>query len=165
MRDGVDLSSRAQALQAAIDSLDLEVREVGATNINEQGTLMYNQCFYLSLARAYLSADENGGGPARELLEVLSFSLSVSLSLSFSLSLSLTHSLSLSLSLSLSYTETHTGNSITLETRNRSSGPSRTSRVGWAAGCYSHRKLLFTLKLLFTFAYIPSGLGGRLLFT
>ena len=69
MRDGVDLNSRAQVLQAAIDSLDLEAREVGATNINEQGTLMYNQCFYLSLARAYLSADDNGGEPARELLE------------------------------------------------------------------------------------------------
>ncbi len=69
LRDGVDLSSRAQALQAAIDSLDLEAREVGATNINEQGTLIYNQCFYLSLARAYLSADDNGGEPARELLE------------------------------------------------------------------------------------------------
>ena len=107
MRDGVDLSSRAQALQAAIDSLDLEVREVGATNINEQGTLMYNQCFYLSLARAYLSADENGGGPARVLLEVLSFSLSVSLSLSFSLSLSLPPSLSLSLSLSLLHRNAH----------------------------------------------------------
>jgi len=28
---------------------------MGATNRNEQGVLMYNQCFYLSLARAYLS--------------------------------------------------------------------------------------------------------------
>ena len=37
-------------------------QDMGATNKNERGELMYNQCFYLSLARAFLRDDGQGGG-------------------------------------------------------------------------------------------------------
>merc|ERR1719443_1101305 len=37
--------------------LGLEVQELGATNRNELGEIIYNQCFYLSLARSYLDTD------------------------------------------------------------------------------------------------------------
>ena len=45
----------ARAKQAgALCSLQLEECDAGSTNINENGSLMNNQCFYLSLARSYL---------------------------------------------------------------------------------------------------------------
>ena len=40
------------ALTARAQALKLEALDVGATNRNEAGETMYNQCFYLSLARA-----------------------------------------------------------------------------------------------------------------
>ena len=42
-RDGVNLGHRVSTMQTAIEALNLEAREVGATNRNEQGKLMYNQ--------------------------------------------------------------------------------------------------------------------------
>jgi len=41
----------------------------GSTNRNESGTIMYNQCFYLSLARAFLREDGHGGEPQRNVVQ------------------------------------------------------------------------------------------------
>ena len=64
-RDGEDLRQSQSALTSAIEALGLTVVDVGATNTNENGDTMYNQCFYLSISRAFLSG---GGEPARDVL-------------------------------------------------------------------------------------------------
>ena len=46
-----DLAGHVAAQGIALLTLGLEVRDMGATNVNERGEKMYNQCFYLSLAR------------------------------------------------------------------------------------------------------------------
>lgn len=56
--DGVSLEACVAKQTLALESLGLEIRDVGATNRNEQGNLMYNQCFYLSLACSMLAAEE-----------------------------------------------------------------------------------------------------------
>ena len=61
---GVDLSRQVARQRTALTQLELEVLDVGATNRNESGTLLYNQCFYLSLACSYLR-----GQYTREALE------------------------------------------------------------------------------------------------
>jgi hypothetical protein len=61
------------ALDAAVASLGLEARDAGSTNRNEQGDIIYNQCFYLSLARAYMAPDnDDGADPPRELVQACS---------------------------------------------------------------------------------------------
>ena len=67
-RDGVPLRDGRRQLEAAITELGLVTRDVGATNKNERGELMYNQCFYLSLSRAFLRDDGHGGEPARTVI-------------------------------------------------------------------------------------------------
>eukprot|EP00658_Telonema_sp_P-2_P052019 TRINITY_DN40143_c0_g1_i1.p1 TRINITY_DN40143_c0_g1~~TRINITY_DN40143_c0_g1_i1.p1 ORF type:complete len:111 (+),score=41.34 TRINITY_DN40143_c0_g1_i1:61-393(+) len=62
-QDGVDLEERRRVLEAAEEAIGLECIDVGATNRNEKGELIYNQCFYLSIARSYLVE------PSRELVE------------------------------------------------------------------------------------------------
>ena len=68
-REGADLEAAVTASAMALDALGLEVVDVGATNRNERGETMLNQCFYLSLARAYLREGEKGAAPARHLIE------------------------------------------------------------------------------------------------
>jgi len=53
-RGGSDLESARGRLELALDALGLCARDLGATNRNESGEVIYNQCFYLSLARAFL---------------------------------------------------------------------------------------------------------------
>jgi len=53
-RHGADLSQHVAIQNQALSALGLEVCDVGTTNRNEQGEVMRNQCFYLSLARSYL---------------------------------------------------------------------------------------------------------------
>ena len=65
-RAGVGLSAGLVALEEATRAMGLVARDVGATNRNEQGELMYNQCFYLSLARAFLREDDGKGGEAED---------------------------------------------------------------------------------------------------
>eukprot|EP00747_Dinoflagellata_sp_TGD_P208243 gnl/TRDRNA2_/TRDRNA2_81757_c0_seq2.p1 gnl/TRDRNA2_/TRDRNA2_81757_c0~~gnl/TRDRNA2_/TRDRNA2_81757_c0_seq2.p1 ORF type:complete len:369 (+),score=77.70 gnl/TRDRNA2_/TRDRNA2_81757_c0_seq2:354-1460(+) len=55
--DGVDLDSCIAKQRESLQALGLIAQDMGAINRNEKGELMYNQCFYLSLARSYL-----GGG-------------------------------------------------------------------------------------------------------
>ncbi|KAL1524061.1 hypothetical protein AB1Y20_018972 [Prymnesium parvum] len=64
VRHGEDLSARAAAQRQALLQVGLQVKDVGATNRNELGHTMYNQCFYLSLACSYMS-----GETQREVLE------------------------------------------------------------------------------------------------
>lgn len=52
--DGVDLAGCVARQSRALEALGLRTREVGSTNKDEKGKLMYNQCFYLSLACSYL---------------------------------------------------------------------------------------------------------------
>lgn len=52
--DGVDLRGFLRRQSFTMRDLNLECRDNGATNTNEQGEKIYNQCFYLSLARSYL---------------------------------------------------------------------------------------------------------------
>lgn len=53
-QDGVDLS-KCQARQSeALLALGLEAVDVGSVNRNERDEVIYNQCFYLSLARSYM---------------------------------------------------------------------------------------------------------------
>jgi hypothetical protein len=51
--DGVDLEKELRHQRDALERLALEAEDQGATNTNEHGTRIYNQCFYLSLARSY----------------------------------------------------------------------------------------------------------------
>jgi len=51
--DGVDLSACVAAQGFVLEALGLRKWELGAANMNEKGEPMYNQCFYLSLARSY----------------------------------------------------------------------------------------------------------------
>ena len=67
-RDGASLAESVAALGAATTELGLAVRDLGATNVNEAGETIYNQCFYLSLARAFLRDDGHGGEPARPVI-------------------------------------------------------------------------------------------------
>jgi hypothetical protein len=53
-RNGADLAQHVAKQSEAMAALGLEICDVGATNHNEKGEMMYNQCFYLSLARSYL---------------------------------------------------------------------------------------------------------------
>lgn len=39
--------------------MGLQARDLGARNTNERGETMYNQCFYLSLARCWLGGCDN----------------------------------------------------------------------------------------------------------
>ena len=45
------MESARGRLELALDALGLCARDLGATNRNESGEVIYNQCFYLSLAR------------------------------------------------------------------------------------------------------------------
>ena len=67
-RDGVHLDNSVQALESATSALGLKAQDVGATNKNENGDIMYNQCFYLSLARSFLRDDGKGNAPARPVI-------------------------------------------------------------------------------------------------
>lgn len=53
-RHGTDLDQHVAKQLQVLEDLRLEVCDVGSTNHNEQGALMHNQCFYLSLAKSYL---------------------------------------------------------------------------------------------------------------
>lgn len=55
-QDGVDLSACIANMNQVIASLDLKENECGATNKNERGEIIYNQCFYLSLSSSYLGS-------------------------------------------------------------------------------------------------------------
>jgi len=69
-REGANLEAAATALQLALSALGLTVKDVGTTNRNERGETMANQCFYLSLARAFLREDATSGTePARSLID------------------------------------------------------------------------------------------------
>lgn len=50
-QDGADLDQAVQRLDKAMRALGLEPKNLGAVNQNERGEDIYNQCFYLSLAR------------------------------------------------------------------------------------------------------------------
>ena len=67
-RDGASLEQGVAALAAATSELGLAVRDMGATNVNEAGETIYNQCFYLSLARAFLRDDGRGREPGRQVI-------------------------------------------------------------------------------------------------
>lgn len=56
--DGVDIEACVKRMRAALADVGLQDKECGATNTNETGELIYNQCFYLSLARTYLAQDD-----------------------------------------------------------------------------------------------------------
>eukprot|EP00931_Biecheleriopsis_adriatica_P059620 TRINITY_DN35704_c0_g1_i1.p1 TRINITY_DN35704_c0_g1~~TRINITY_DN35704_c0_g1_i1.p1 ORF type:complete len:636 (-),score=73.68 TRINITY_DN35704_c0_g1_i1:67-1974(-) len=62
--DGVNLEDCARRQTAALRELDLTAKDVGATNRNEQGETIFNQCFYLSVARSY--SDENCNETVRD---------------------------------------------------------------------------------------------------
>jgi len=68
-RGGSDLEGAKSALALTLDALGLRELDMGATNRNESGTIMYNQCFYLSLARAFLREDGHGGEPHRNVVQ------------------------------------------------------------------------------------------------
>lgn len=51
---GEDLAQHVRKQDRSLEALALEVCDVGSVNHNEQGEVMRNQCFYLSLARSYL---------------------------------------------------------------------------------------------------------------
>ena len=53
------LADAVAALRHTQEALGLRVADMGATNRNERGEQMYNQCFYLSLARAFLKEDHD----------------------------------------------------------------------------------------------------------
>lgn len=53
-RHGADLVQHVAQQGNALAAMRLEVCDCGATNRNERGQVMYNQCFYLSLARSFL---------------------------------------------------------------------------------------------------------------
>lgn len=55
--DGVDLSACLRKQASALQELGLRTRDLGASNKNEKGEAMYNQCFYLSLAHSFLQWD------------------------------------------------------------------------------------------------------------
>jgi hypothetical protein len=67
-RDGAQRQAEISMQEGLLASLGYVVDDLGATNLNERGETMYNQCFYLSLARAYLAAAEGGERPGRALL-------------------------------------------------------------------------------------------------
>ena len=67
-RVGVDRNAGVDALAEATDAMGLETVDVGASNTNEKGERMYNQCFYLSLARSFLREDGGGGEPAKRVI-------------------------------------------------------------------------------------------------
>eukprot|EP00434_Breviolum_minutum_P007865 symbB.v1.2.006940.t1/scaffold421.1/size207896/3 len=56
-KDGVDLDLAVQRQVEALEALELTVKDMGALNQNERGEDIYNQCFYLALARSYLGTD------------------------------------------------------------------------------------------------------------
>lgn len=49
-------------LEAMLDAMGLRRMDVGSTNMNEGGTVMSNQCFYLAIARSWLADAARGGG-------------------------------------------------------------------------------------------------------
>ncbi|CAE7623364.1 unnamed protein product, partial [Symbiodinium sp. CCMP2592] len=57
--DGVDLELCLVRQVEAMSALGLEVCDLGAINRNERGEDIYNQCFYLALARSYLGCDSD----------------------------------------------------------------------------------------------------------
>lgn len=57
-RDGKDREQACARLAAVRAELGLTTDDLGARNTNEQGETMYNQCFYLSLARSYMQDGE-----------------------------------------------------------------------------------------------------------
>ena len=56
-RHGADASELQLRQSHAAQSLGLETLDVGASNRNERGATLSNQCFYLSLACSYLGAE------------------------------------------------------------------------------------------------------------
>lgn len=58
-KDGVDLELCLVRQMEARTALGLEVCDLGAINRNERGEDIYNQCFYLALARSYLGCDSD----------------------------------------------------------------------------------------------------------
>ncbi|CAE7263759.1 SEC63, partial [Symbiodinium microadriaticum] len=58
-KDGVDLELCLVRQMEAMSTLGLEVCDLGAINRNERGEDIYNQCFYLALARSYLGCDSD----------------------------------------------------------------------------------------------------------
>eukprot|EP00908_Phaeocystis_cordata_P007702 Transcript_18355.p2 GENE.Transcript_18355~~Transcript_18355.p2 ORF type:complete len:430 (+),score=206.08 Transcript_18355:680-1969(+) len=57
-RHGGDAAAFAARQAGALATLSLEVLDAGATNRNEAGAVMSNQCFYLALACGYLGATQ-----------------------------------------------------------------------------------------------------------
>lgn len=51
---GADLEHTAATQQSVLQSLKIERKSAGSTNVNEQEELIHNSCFYLSLAASYL---------------------------------------------------------------------------------------------------------------
>jgi hypothetical protein len=72
---GVDLENCRKRQKAVISELHLEVNDLGASNTNEQGVVMSNQCFYLALARSYLGG--HSGSAAVQLDAVRETALSL----------------------------------------------------------------------------------------
>ena len=69
-REGANLEAATTALKLALSALGLTIKDVGSTNRNERGDTMFNQCFYLSLARAFLREEATSGTePTRSLIE------------------------------------------------------------------------------------------------
>ncbi|CAK9025652.1 Uncharacterized protein SCF082_LOCUS17168, partial [Durusdinium trenchii] len=57
--DGVDLDQSLRRQAQALDELGLRAKNLGAVNQNERGEDIFNQCFYLALARSYLGSDSD----------------------------------------------------------------------------------------------------------
>ncbi|CAE7466639.1 unnamed protein product [Symbiodinium natans] len=58
-KDGVDLELCIRRQDEVMKALGLERCDLGAINRNERGEDIYNQCFYLALARSYLGCDSD----------------------------------------------------------------------------------------------------------
>ncbi|CAE8683182.1 unnamed protein product, partial [Polarella glacialis] len=56
-RDGVDLDECIERQKQALAEIGLQPCEAGATNKNEKDEQMFNQCFYLALARSWIGDD------------------------------------------------------------------------------------------------------------
>lgn len=61
---GSDAAAFAARQAEAMHALGLEVLDVGASNRNETGAMMSNQCFYLALAYSYLGSSDGASEPS-----------------------------------------------------------------------------------------------------
>lgn len=58
-KDGVNLELAVRRQLQALEAMELTPKNLGAVNQNERGEDIYNQCFYLALARSYLGTDSD----------------------------------------------------------------------------------------------------------